>query len=351
MSARAEVNWGIMKSGSKRTGALLVIACISLLIPLSEYTITTHDLDRLLAKLIVVVVGLPIVVALGITTLRWATRRHIAALPLVLIGAGASGLLFALLLSLARLVGLSIDPLHAQVGAIATFRVGFLMGLTTFALFALVFVFPFALEDAQIRALESEKLRVEAELAHFRSHFEPHFLLNTLNAIAGLVTEDPREARRLLGLLGDLLRESLRNQGELQTLEEQLEWLRRYAHILQVRHAGQLAFHWDVHSDTRRAKLPRLLLQPLVENAVKHGALMRHGGGEVTVSTQVNGDKLVCTIADNGPGMRNGATRPGAIGLDSVRRRLVLRYQDAASLRLEWSPEGTRSIVELPRHE
>src|SRR5258707_2171127 len=350
MSARAELNWGIVKSGSKRKGALLVMACISLLAPLSEY-ITSHDSGRLFAKLSVVIVGLPIVVSLGTATLRWAARRRIESLPLVLVGAGASGVLFAVLISLARIVGLSFEPLHPQISALAAFRVGFIMGLTNFALFALVFVFPFALEDARVRALESEKLRVEAELAHFRSHFEPHFLLNTLNAIAGLVTEDPREARRLLGLLGDLLRESLRNQGELQRLDEQLEWLRRYAHILQVRHAGQLAFHWDVQNGTRRALLPRLLLQPLVENAVKHGALMRHGSGEVTVSTQVNGDKLVCTIADNGPGMHNGTTRPGGIGLDSVRRRLALRYQDDASLRLESSPEGTRSIVELPRHE
>jgi len=344
----------VMKSGgSKRVGALVVMACISVLMPLNEY-ITGHDRGRLFAKLIVVIVGLPIVVALGTATLRWAARRHIGALPLVLVGAGASGVLFALLLTLGRAAAFSIELLRPNVFPVEEFtvlRIGFVMGLTNFALWALVFVFPFALEDARIRALESEKLRVEAELAHFRSHFEPHFLLNTLNAIAGLVTEDPREARRLLGLLGDLLRESLRNQGELQRLDEQLEWLRRYAHILQVRHAGQLAFHWDVQSDTRRALLPRLLLQPLVENAVKHGALMRHGGGEVTVSTQVSGDKLVCTIADNGPGMHNGATRPGGIGLDSVRRRLVLRYQDAASLRLESSPEGTRSIVELPRHE
>jgi signal transduction histidine kinase len=329
------------------------MACISLLMPLNEY-ITIHDRGRLLAKLIVVIVGLPIVVALGTATLRWSARRHIAALPVVLVGAGASGVLFALLLSLARVGAFSIDLLRPNVfpvEEITVLRLGFLMGLTNFALWALVYVFPFAVEDARVRALESEKLRVEAELAHFRSHFEPHFLLNTLNAIAGLVTEDPREARRLLGLLGDLLRESLRNQGELQRLDEQLEWLRRYAHILQVRHAGQLVFHWDVQSDARRSLLPRLLLQPLVENAVKHGALMRHGGGEVTVSTHVSGDKLVCTIADNGPGMHNGETRPGAIGLESVRRRLVLRYQDDASLRLESTPEGTRSIVELPRHE
>src|SRR5260370_1147343 len=106
-----------MKSGGrKRKGALLVMACISLLMPLNEY-ITIHDRGRLLAKLIVVIVGLPIVVALGTATLRWSARRHIAALPVVLVGAGASGVLFALLLSLARVGAFSIDLLRPNENA------------------------------------------------------------------------------------------------------------------------------------------------------------------------------------------------------------------------------------------
>ncbi len=223
------------------------------------------------------------------------------------------------------------------------------MGLTYFALWALAFVLPAVAEDARVRALEADKLRTQAELAQLRSHLEPHFLLNTLNAIAGLVTEDPREARRLIGTLGDLLRDSVTPEGEMQTLDEQIEWLRRYAQILETRHAGHLAFHWEVGGGTQRALLPRLLLQPLVENAVKHGALMRAGGGKITVRTELaDGPKLICTIEDNGPGVPNKATRPGAFGLLSVRRRLALRYSDGATLRLESSPAGTRSVVELP---
>jgi LytS/YehU family sensor histidine kinase len=89
-------------------------------------------------------------------------------------------------------------------------------------------------------------------------------------------------------------------------------------------------------------------LQPLVENAVKHGALMRAGGGEIVVRTKLDGPRLVCTVEDNGPGIPKTATRAGAFGLVSVRRRLALRYADAGSLRLESSAAGTRSIVELP---
>jgi LytS/YehU family sensor histidine kinase len=223
------------------------------------------------------------------------------------------------------------------------------MGLTSFSVWALAFVFPYALEHARVRKLEADKLRTQAELAQLRAHLEPHFLLNTLNAIAGLVTEDPRKSRQLLGTLGDLLRDSATPDGEMQTLDEQIDWLRRYAQILEARHAGQLAFQWQVGWGTRKALLPRLLLQPLVENAVKHGALMRTGGGAVTVRTEVaDGPKLICTIEDNGPGVGRQAIRAGAFGLLSVRRRLALRYSEAAMLRLESSPSGTRSVVELP---
>jgi LytS/YehU family sensor histidine kinase len=188
-----------------------------------------------------------------------------------------------------------------------------------------------------------------------RAHLEPHFLLNTLNAIAGLVTDDPHEARRLLVCLGDLLRDALRDEDEMQTLDDQIAWLRRYAEILEARHPGNLVFQWQIADETRSVMLPRLLLQPLVENAVKHGALRRPGGGEVTVRVEVvatNGDapeKIVCTIEDNGPGLPDRGTRSGAFGLHAVRRRLELKYPQSAHLRLESSASGTRSIVELPR--
>ena len=340
-------------SARRRALGVAVMVAIAILQIATEY-LAYGDYRRLLAKAVALAVGLPLVIIGSSALFSRVPQRRAGVLPVIFAGAVASGLLFALLVSAVRLAGFSIDALHPRTlrwGLVDALRIGFTMGLSSFALWALAFVFPFAAEDARLRALESAKLRSEAELAQLRAHLEPHFLLNTLNAVAGLVTDDPREARRLLAALGDLLRDSLGDEGEMQTLDEQVTWLRRYAHILEIRHAGQLHFRWDVQTETRRAQLPRLLLQPLVENAVKHGALMRRGGGEVTVGAKLAGDKLVCTIEDNGPGIRNGATRPGAFGIVSVRRRLALRYSGAASLRLESSPAGTRSIVEVPHHE
>jgi hypothetical protein len=355
-----EAPFGTTDPKRRRLLGVFVMVSIALLQLATEY-LGTHDRGRFLSKALVLLVGLPLLIVWAFAVSSWASQKRASASPWpapfgalgpLLVGSVAAGLFFAGLLWATRAASLSISllrPHYGPWGSADVLRVGFAMGLTSFALWALAFVYPFALEDARVRALETDKLRTQVELAQLRANLEPHFLLNTLNAIAGLVTEDPRKARQLLGTLGDLLRDSVTPDGEMQTLDEQIEWLRRYAQILEARHAGHLAFHWEVSGGTRRALLPRLLLQPLVENAVKHGALMREGGGEITIRTELaDGQKLICTIEDNGPGISKGATRPGAFGLISVRRRLALRYSDAATLRLESSPSGTRSVVELP---
>lgn len=335
----------------RRALGISVVTLVPLLHHSTEY-LGNHDLGRYLSKLILLGIGLPLLVWGASTGFQWAMRQQVGAPALLAAGLFITGAVHAALLAGIRAASFSFDLKWLQTSTWTftdVIRVGFAMGATNFALWALAFIFPFAVEDSRIRALEAEKLRTKAELAQLRAHLEPHFLLNTLNAVAGLVTEEPREARRLLAALGDLLRDSLNEEDEMQPLSEQLEWLRRYAQILEVRHAGHLVFRWQVETDTRSALLPRLLLQPLVENAVKHGALMRPRGGEITVRAEVISEKkLVCTIEDNGPGLPTGDVRPGAFGLQAVRRRLALRYADTASLRLESSSTGTRSIVELP---
>jgi hypothetical protein len=109
-----------------------------------------------------------------------------------------------------------------------------------------------SLEEAKSRA-EAEQLKATAELARLRTQFEPHFLLNALNTISGLVTSDPPQARRLLVYFGDLLRDSLRSNGDQETLGEQMDWLRGYAAILETRHASRLRFRWQVPDEAALA--------------------------------------------------------------------------------------------------
>jgi len=217
-------------------------------------------------------------------------------------------------------------------------------GVQTYALWLLAFRYPQVANDARVRALEAEQLRRAAELSRLREHLQPHFLRNTLNAIAAAVHDDPDEARELLAALGDLLSDSLDHERPTQTLAEETEWLRRYSEIFAVRHRGALRFAWDLDPDAEGVELPRLLLQPLVENAIRHGALARPEGGEVRVATRRTDAGVTLVIQDNGPGVVPG--RPEGLGLHLVRRRLAIECS-GASLHIESSTAGTRAVVEL----
>jgi signal transduction histidine kinase len=307
---------------------------------------------RIVARIVFLAFELPILMIALSATFDWSVRRHLSA-PQGL-GAGvaiatgigcAFGLLYGVVASYVPELRLHFPN---GVSLLRSTIFGALNAQLYFGVWALAFVYPFAVESAGVRALEAQHLRTQAELARLRSHLEPHFLLNTLNAIAALVTEDPREARRLLVCLGDLLRDAVLETSEVQRLDKQIAWLRRYAQILEARHHGLLHFAWEVAPDCAPALLPRLLLQPLVENAVKHGALRRDdGAGEVIVRASRRADgALVCVVEDNGPGIPDATVRDGAFGLQAVRRRLALEAP-RATFRMESSPSGTRSIVEI----
>ncbi len=315
-------------------------------------------LPRLLAWLSM----MPIV--MGVLTLVYAasSRRHKPPMHTVMLSVCAAVFVGGLLGISAGALALEFDGLRTFFGAKTvnlpmTTGAGAIMALFQSGIWALAFIYPYAIEDARFRALEAEKLRVEAdklrasaELGHIRAQLEPHFLLNTLNLIAGLVTQNPREARRLLACLGDLLSDALRDTDELRPLDEEVAWLQRYAEILESRHGNMLKFEWDIAPGAREVLVPRLLLQPLVENAVKHGALARMSGGWVRLRVSVEDEdslRLLCVVEDNGPGMRPGPPREGSLGLKMVRRRLELRYPDA-SVNFESSRDGTRAIVALP---
>lgn len=256
---------------------------------------------------------------------------------------GALAVLIGVVMALARF-GLS-----SRVGV--ALQLGAFDGIFAVGLWAVAIFGPRAVSDANACDHEASQLRIAAELARLRANLQPHFLLNTLTTIASLVVEDPRGARELLGALGDLMRDSFEDAEEMQTLDREIAWLHRYAEILEMRHRGSLEFHWEIAPETRALRVPRQLLQPLVENAVKHGALCRREGGEVVVRTHLDGPGggvLRCIVEDNGPGPVGREGREGAMGLALVQRRLALKYDGAASFRLENDGGRTRCIVDLP---
>jgi len=275
------------------------------------------------------------------------SARMFALLIAIAVVLGAVEGLFAL--AIARTFDLPIVAREHGTPAIVL-RMGAVNGLLGLGLWAMAIVFPFAVRDSNARAAEAEQLRTAAELAHLRTNVHPHFIFNTLSTIAGLIGENPDEARKLIGVFGDLLRDSLGGTDEMQTIEHEVSWLKRYAGILETRHRGMLTFQWDIADVTRSVRIPRLLLQPLLENAVKHGALRCAEGGVVAVRTLLEPGfpaRVRCIVEDNGPGP-SPARRPGARGIELVTRRLTLKYAGAATFRLESAHGQTLSIVEVP---
>ena len=201
------------------------------------------------------------------------------------------------------------------------------------------------------RANRAEALAHEARLAALRSQLEPHFLFNTLNAISTLVVEGQNAAAtRMISRLSEFLRLTLDAADETEVpVAEELEFARRYLEIEQARFGDRLRATIDAEPDVMDALVPVMLLQPLLENAVKHGVLEQERGGSVAVTIEASDRTLRVTVADDGPGIAPGRDARHGVGLANTAARLAELYGDAGRLALERSPSGGLEVrVELP---
>ncbi|MBB4639483.1 histidine kinase [Longimicrobium terrae] len=207
-----------------------------------------------------------------------------------------------------------------------------------------------ALRERELRAARLEAQLAGARLQALTAQLQPHFLFNSLNTVAMLVRETgSRDALAVVLNLSEMLRSTLRGENEhTGTLDDELELVERYLEIERIRFDGRLRTALHVHPDARRARVPRLLLQPLVENAVRHGAGAT-GAGEITIRAEVRGDRLLVRVEDDGPGFSAPAPHAGSgVGLANTRARLAELYGAAASLRVADGNPGAVVTVELP---
>lgn len=207
------------------------------------------------------------------------------------------------------------------------------------------------LERQRERATKAEALAHAARLRALRSQLEPHFLFNTLNAISTLVVEGQNSAAAsMIARLSDFLRLTLDTTDTPEiSVAEELEFVRRYLGIEQVRFGDRLKVAIEAPAEAMQALVPALVLQPLVENAVKHGVLPRERGGSVTVTVAKNNGSLRMSVADDGPGLPKGAAVASAVGLSNTAARLAELYGDKSSFSLDSSPKGgVIAIMEIP---
>lgn len=207
--------------------------------------------------------------------------------------------------------------------------------------------------ERERRAAELTASLSEAKLMALQMQLQPHFLFNSLNALSALVHTDPQAADDMIANLSELLRRALgaANHREV-TLEKEMEYLECYLGIERVRFGNRLEVDWRIDSNTKHALVPVLVLQPIVENAIRHGVERRRADvGKISIASEVAGGKLRVIVTDNGPGLPAipSAPRGHGIGVSNTRARLASLYGDDACLTLANATKcGCVATVELP---
>lgn len=204
--------------------------------------------------------------------------------------------------------------------------------------------------EEEVRSARLEAQLSQAQLAALKMQLHPHFLFNTLHAISALVQEDPEAAERMIARLSELLRLSLDNAGtQIAPLRKELEFLERYLEIERIRFEDRLDVRFEIEPETLDAVVPNLILQPLVENAIRHGLANISGAGRIAIRSRQENGRLVLEVADNGIGLADGVEVRQGMGLGITRARLEGLY--GAGQRLELQPAeggGLRVTLDLP---
>jgi two-component system, LytTR family, sensor kinase len=202
------------------------------------------------------------------------------------------------------------------------------------------------------RLQEQEKLLLAAKIEALANQINPHFLFNTLTSISSLIRTQPETARMLITKLSGLLRRLMRSTDHFVTLREELESIDEYLDIEVVRFGPQLRVVKQISPETLDVIVPSMLLQPLVENSIKHGLSSKVGGGRITIRTLVRDTHTIIEVHDDGLGMTEGRLEHafgGGIGLSNVNERLRTIYGASYQLKLTSVPgEGTCASVEIP---
>ena len=204
--------------------------------------------------------------------------------------------------------------------------------------------------ESQAQTLAAAQLQTrlaEASLQSLQRQLHPHFLFNTLHTISALIPRAPEAADIMLGQLSDLLRLTLDRIGTNEVpLKEELDFVQKYVEIERTRFGERLQVEFDIPPDTLSAAVPNMLLQPLVENAIRHGIARKIGGGRVDITARRDGDDLCLVVRDTGPGLAEAklTSLSKGVGLASTRSRLQHLFGERHSLHFSEPPDGGLAV-------
>jgi signal transduction histidine kinase len=208
--------------------------------------------------------------------------------------------------------------------------------------------------EGQVKTLQLEAQLSQAQLQALKMQLHPHFLFNTLHSISALLHKDSEAARKMITRLGDFLRLTLENSGSQEvTMRQEMEFLGCYLEIEQIRFQDRLTTRLDVAQQTLDAKVPNLILQPIVENAIRHGIAPRSSQGLIEIEAKQQNGTLRIQVRDNGPGLSEHRTSENVfkkgLGLANTETRLEQLYGPAHSFNLSNNPDGGLIVtLEIP---
>jgi sensor histidine kinase YesM len=210
--------------------------------------------------------------------------------------------------------------------------------------------------EGKLETLQLEAQLSQAQLQALKMQLHPHFLFNTLHSISALLTKDVESARKMITRLGDFLRLTLENSGSQEvTLQQEMEFLSCYLEIERIRFQNRLVTRMDLGEQTLDAKVPNLILQPIVENAIRHGIAPRSTPGSIDIAAKHQGDRLRIQVRDNGPGLPEHPTTQHqfkkGLGLANTETRLKRLYGADHLFDLSNDPAGGLIVtLEIPFH-
>ncbi len=202
----------------------------------------------------------------------------------------------------------------------------------------------------KLRVVSSEKQLMQAQMRMLQAQIEPHFLFNTLATIQSLIGRSPDKANLMMDNFIAYLRQSLSaSRAQVGTVQQEFDLLRHYLELLKIRMGDRLQFELDLADELSSEPLAPMLLQPIVENAIKHGLEPKVEGGMVRVSARRDGAQMVLTVADNGLGFSDHADSSGeGVGLSNLRERIAVLYDGQATLTVADMTPGTGITISVP---
>ena len=268
---------------------------------------------------------------IGWRVLGWAAMVQIAGLSVTAIGLGVAG----------------GNPVEA-IPSLAVQLVGVAVGVALFVNVALVVL---SRQEQAVALVEAQAAANAMSLTALRSRLEPHFLFNALNTLRATIRRDPEQARALVSDLADLYRYLLHHPHDASVINE-VEHACAYLAIERARLGDErLTVQTSIDASVRDMRVPALLLQPIVENAVKHGITPKQGVGRITIRASEVGGRLRIEVEDEADGPHHGAPTQGSgVALQTLRKRLKQQYDGEANLQLSSMERGTLVTLDLPKH-